>query len=70
MNNSDLTSASRSRNMAAIRGKDTLPELNVRRMLHGLAQTEAATPSGLLPCREILDAEPTEVAFLVPVGSS
>lgn len=36
MNDSDLTSASRSRNMAAIRGKDTLPELNVRRMLHGL----------------------------------
>jgi DNA mismatch endonuclease, patch repair protein len=36
MNNSDLTSASRSRNMAAIRGKDTLPELSVRRMIHGL----------------------------------
>jgi DNA mismatch endonuclease (patch repair protein) len=32
----DLISSSRSRNMAAIRGKDTLPELTVRRMLHGL----------------------------------
>lgn len=36
MHGSDPISSSRSRNMAAIRGKDTLPELNVRRMIHGL----------------------------------
>lgn len=36
MNGSHLISSSRSRNMAAIRGKNTLPELALRRMIHGL----------------------------------
>ena len=31
-----IVSAVRSRNMAAIRGKDTAPELAVRKMLHGM----------------------------------
>lgn len=33
---SDFISPERARNMSAIRGKDTAPELAVRRMLHGM----------------------------------
>ena len=36
MTESDSISSERSRNMAAIRGKDTAPEMAVRKMLHGM----------------------------------
>lgn len=41
------TPRQRSRNMAAIRGKDTQPEMIVRRMLHGLGFRYALHKKGL-----------------------
>ncbi len=59
-----LTPEARSRNMAAIRGKDTAPELAVRRMLHAMGYRFRLHRRDLPGCPDIVLPRHGEAIFV------
>jgi DNA mismatch endonuclease (patch repair protein) len=59
-----LVSARRSRNMARVRGKDTKPEMVVRRMLHALGYRFRLHRSDLPGCPDIVFPSRRKVIFV------
>ena len=60
----------RSANMRAIRGKDTAPELTVRRMVHGMGYRYRLHVAGLPGKPDLVFASRRKVIFESAVGHS